>query len=62
MVDSRRPVMMRSMFRTIMEAAISAFIVLGSIATAWLLYSKVSAVLHDPSLPHGVVWHALFGR
>ena len=50
------------MFRAIFEFTITAFIVLGTLATAWFIYSTVTGAVSDPYLRYGVLWQTLFGR
>ena len=49
------------MFRSIIEAAITAFIVVGTLAVIYVGYTALHAAIYDPSLPHGEMWRALFG-
>ena len=50
------------MFRSIIEVAITAFIVVGTLAVIYVGYSLLHAAIYDPSLPHDEMWQNLFGR
>lgn len=52
--------MICAMFRAIFEVAISVFIVVGSIGVIYVLYNTLHGAVYDPSLPHDVLWRALF--
>lgn len=49
------------MFRAIIEVAITAFIVVGTVGVIYVGYTSLHAAIYDPSLPHGEMWSALFG-
>lgn len=49
------------MLKVILEFALWAFILLGSVAVVFVVYTGLHSSIYDPSLPHDTLWKALFG-
>jgi hypothetical protein len=49
------------MMKAIVEVSITATIVLGTAAAAFIIYNGMHAAIFNPSVPHDVLWRALFG-
>ena len=49
------------MLRAVVEVSITVTIVLGTAAAAFIIYNGMHAAIFNPSVPHDVLWRALFG-
>ena len=49
------------MLRAVVEVSITVTIVLGTAAAAFIIYNGIHAAIFNPSVPHDVLWRALFG-
>lgn len=49
------------MLKSIFEVAISALIIVGTLAVVYIAYTTLHGAIYDPSLPHDALWKMLFG-
>ena len=50
------------MFRAIIEFAIGLVIIIGTVGVIYAVYTGLHTAVYDPSVPHGELWRAFFGR